>query len=425
MTYKSAFTYPLIICIFLLALSLSVCTSCTSDPQPPEVLPPPPDPVSLSFVNYYVENSGGMFGFVSGGFNNYISTVSELAQKAEFITSGVEKEFNLINGFSPVVITPLGGSASDFTRRLNRNGFNVGNIQGNDLNKMFQIALNEAGEDAISFFISDAIYDIQQKDNPLQALVVESRETRRQFISRLNAGDNVQTLIIQLSSDFSGRYYFGSRFGHVDINMPRPFYIFVFGHSDLVNRYLTDAYIEALSGYQNHVRLFKTGELSASYAATAHNLIGQFNFERGNQASIRSVRTDRNNIFQFSVAADLSSVPLSAAELMNLQNYQVNPNFEIVEIKPFSNSMLLGISNFTPTHVITLKSQNPWGVLNLKLINNRPGWITSSHTDDDTDVRNQPAQTWGLEHLISGIEEAYSHMSKAEYIINMEVFIQQ
>ena len=75
--------------------------------------------------------------------------------------------------------------------------------------------LNEAGEDAISFFISDAIYDIQQKDNPLQALVVESRETRRQFISRLNAGDNVQTLIIQLSSDFAGRYYFGSRFGHV------------------------------------------------------------------------------------------------------------------------------------------------------------------------------------------------------------------
>ena len=89
MTYKSTFTYPLIICLFLLALSLSVCTSCTSDPQPPEVLLPPPDSISLSYVNYYVENSGGMFGFVSGGFNNYISAVSELAQKAEFITSGV------------------------------------------------------------------------------------------------------------------------------------------------------------------------------------------------------------------------------------------------------------------------------------------------------------------------------------------------
>ena len=51
-------------------------------------------------------------------------------------------------------------------------GSMFGKYFSNDLNKnVSQIALDEAGEDAISFFISDAIYDIQQKDNPLQALV--------------------------------------------------------------------------------------------------------------------------------------------------------------------------------------------------------------------------------------------------------------
>lgn len=405
----------------LLVLLISACNN-ESQP-PPEPTPTEPEP-ALSRVTYFLENSGGMFGYVSGGFNNYIDTVSELAQKTEFITSEAQKEFNLINGFTPVEITKFGNSASEFTRQLNRNGFNVGNIQGNDLNKMFQIALSEAGDDTISIFISDAIYDIQQKNNPLNALVVESRETRSQFISRLNSGDNIQTLIIQLSSDFVGEYYFGSQFGHVDIDMIRPFYVFVFGNSDLMNEYLSDSYIQGLSGYQNHVRLFKTGELSTEYAVTSHNILGRFKFKRGDRSSITDAQTDRNNVFQFSIAADFSSVPLSSSELMNMDNYEVSSNFELVDIEPHRADMLLDKSEFEPSHVITMRSENPQGVLNIKLLNNTPGWINSSNTDDDTDIANQPNQTWGLQHLISGIEEAYSNMSNSDHIINMEILIE-
>lgn len=420
----SDYRIPFIISFALILLLIVSLTTCNNESQPPPEPIPSESEVSLNRVTYYVENSGGMFGYVSGGFNNYIDTVSELAQKTEFITSEAQKEFNFINGFGPVEITNLGNSASEFTRQLNRSGFNVGNIQGNDLNTMFQMALNEAGDDTISIFISDAIYDIQQKDNPLNALVVESRETRSQFISRLNSGDNIQTLIIQLSSDFVGEYYFGSQFGHVDIDMIRPFYVFVFGNSDLMNEYLSDTYIQGLSGYQNHVRLFKTGELSTNYAVTSHNILGQFKFNRGNRSSIKDAQTDRNNVFQFSIAADLSSVPLSASELMNIDNYEVSSNFELVDIKPHKSDMLLGISEFKPSHVITMRSENPQGVLNIKLLNNRPGWINSTHTDDDTNVANQPNQTWGLQYLISGIEQAYSHMSNSNHIINMEILIE-
>jgi len=409
---------------FLIICSLIMISSCNADrPKPDITVPEPEEEISLRHVNYYIDNSGGMFGYVSE-FNNYISTVSELAQKPDFITSGVSKQFNFINGFDQIVITDIGTSARYFTSKLNPTDFNVGNIQGNDLNKMFQIALENTSSDTLTIFITDAIYDIQQKDDPLNSLIVESRETRRQFISRLNSGDDFQTLFIKVSSNFSGRYYFGRKFGQEAIDMPRPFYIFVFGHSDIVNSYFSDSYFDRLDGYENHFRYFKTGEMEIPYAVASHNQMGDFRFVRNDRKRVTNATTDRRNNFQIGLAVDFSSLPLSSDYLTDLDNYTISPSFEIAELEPYNSSMFLGISDFEPSHVFTLRSQRPHGSQNMKLMNNSPLWISESHTDDDSEIQNQPDKTWGIQYLIAGIEDAYKHMSKRNYIVNMEIFIE-
>src|SRR5690349_10871292 len=57
-------------------------------------------------VTYYLENSESMFGYVSGS-TGYISVVSELAEKPEFVAEKTVRDFYFINGQSPVKTTSI------------------------------------------------------------------------------------------------------------------------------------------------------------------------------------------------------------------------------------------------------------------------------------------------------------------------------
>lgn len=376
----------------------------------------------LVHVNYYIENSGGMFGYVSR-FNNYISTVSEIAQKPDFISSGISQQFYFINGFDGVVLTDLGSKASNFTSKLNKTDYNVGNIQGNDLNQMFQIALENTSRDSLSIFITDAIYDIQDKNNPLNALVVESRETRTQFISRLNEQRDIQTLIVKVNAHFEGTYYYGNQFGRTEISMDRPFYMFFFGHSDLLNQYLNDSYLESLDGYENHVRYFVSDDYNVKYAASSYNQEGAFTVGRGGKKTLGNVRPGYGGSLQFSIAVDMSEIPFPESYLRKTSNYKLSNGLSIQSIEPYRADIVTGIRSFTPTHLITVRSANPRGTLSVKLQHNSPGWIEESHTDNDENIESLPGKTWGLSYLINGVEGAYMHANQQDYIINMQIDI--
>lgn len=376
----------------------------------------------LAHVTYFIENSGGMFGYVSK-FNNYISSVSEIAQKPDFVSSGISQQFYFINGFDGVVLTDLGSNAGVFTSKLNEKDYNVGNIQGNDLNRMFQIALETTSRDSVSVFITDAIYDIQDKDNPMNALIVESRETRRQFISGLNLERGIQTLIVKINSHFEGTYYYGNQFGRTEISMDRPFYMFFFGHSELLNEYLHDSYLMNLDGYENHVRYFVSDDYNIEYAASSHNQEGAFTYGSGGKTTLRNVRPGKDGSLQFSVMADLSEITFPESYLMDTSNYELSSGLSIKSIEPYRSDIVTGIYSFTPTHIFTVRAANPKGALNIKLQKNSPQWIAESHTDDDQNIESLSSKTWGLSYLISGIEGAYMHTNRKDYVINMQINI--
>jgi hypothetical protein len=382
-------------------------------------------PIKAELVTFFIDNSGGMVGYVndkSQGQNNFKLSISKLAQKPQFQIDLVNKKFNFVNGPNELVITPIGEEASTFADKLTPANFNVGDVSGNDLNAMLQLALSHAGNDSISIFITDAIYDIQDKADPLMSLRIKSDETVNHFVKRLN-DENLQTLVIKLKSHFLGIYYYGIKSGGVSISQNRPYYIFTFGSQEMLNKYLSDDFVSDLYGYEDQVRFVLPNEYQVNYAiSTTYNKSGEFLIDKNDPYKLNDISTKQGSYFQFSVGVDYSQLPVSDNYLINTRNYEVSTGFTIDKVEKVNSTMFHSISSskMNPTHLITIRADGiPRGQLTLKLKKEIPSWIEKSNVNDDSKIKNDSETTFGLNYLIKGIVNAYNSLSDRDYFTSI------
>jgi hypothetical protein len=374
-----------------------------------------------SEISFYVDNSGGMFGYVnkSGkGDNNFILALSDIAHNPLFPQDDVKKDFNLINGPDELVVTPLGSDASKFSGCLNPQCFNQGNISGNDLNAMLQLALEKAVDNKMSVFISDAIYDIQDKSNPLNDLRSAGFATRNHFIERLEK-NNIQTLIIKLSSFFSGEYFYGATTGGTTIDQERPFYIFILGSNDQINRYFSNEYVQGLDGYRNHARFFLPKDYDIKFVvSSSYKKRGQFRPGMDKPTTLSDVESNRNGEFQFSVGVNYSNLPIAEDYLMDPSNYKVTQEYEVVGVDRADDGIFTGVTSIDPTHLITIRTKGlPYGSVKLSLQNKLPMWIDKTHIINDQDIEGDTTSTFGFKYLVQGIADAYDRVSQQNSFI--------
>jgi hypothetical protein len=375
--------------------------------------------VKLRKAIFYIENSESMFGYVSH-ISEYVGVLAELAEKPEFIMDKIPVEFNFVNGIGPTV-TPIGNNAAVLKNKLNRQGFNCGDITKSNLNGMFQVALKNAANGAISLLISDGIYDIGGAG--VTSLVTEGKGTRTQFISRLMTGD-LQTIIIKLRSKFDGDYFYASQTGKVKIQGARPYYIWIFGDSKLLNAYFPNEYISTkLTGFENMARFMKPGTSVVPFQATAEQSIGTFKFDHIMVNRLNDSKSDSHGMgFQFSIAVDYSKLPYPDSYLESKDNYTITDKYTIVSIKkPVAKIHSVA---FTPTHLITVKTmKNPAGMLNISLVNKNPGWIRSTHSDSENNIGQDQTHTFGFSYLMDGIIQAYESVAEDKSIASFKIDI--
>ncbi|HNX79327.1 MAG TPA: hypothetical protein PKJ24_05575 [Prolixibacteraceae bacterium] len=389
-----------------------------SRPQKP-VSVPEKNEVKLKKAIIYIENSESMFGYVSQ-ISEYVDVLAELSEKPEFVRDKIPVEFNFINGTGPT-LTPLGNNPSVLKNKLNRAGFSCGDITRSNLNGMFQVALKNAVNNAITLLISDGIYDIG--GTGINSLVTEGKGTRSQFISRLVQGD-LQTIIIKLRSRFDGEYFYTSKSGKIKLNGTRPYYIWIFGDSKLLNLYFPNEYISTkLAGFENMARFIKPGTVKVSYQATAEKSAGTFRFDRNTVNRLNDAKPDKHGLgFQFSIAVDYSKLPYPESYLTSADNYIVPEKYSIVSItKPATK--IYGVS-FTPTHLITVKTmKNPAGMLTLSLVNRVPAWIKETSSDSENNILQDKSHTFGFSYLTGGMIQAYESVSDDKSIAAFNIDI--
>ena len=367
---------------------------------------------------FYLENSESMFGYVNG--YEYVNVVSGLAYKNKFSEQNTEREFYFVNGGDNLKINYIGDNASDLNDKLNLESYRCGDITKSNLNSMFQIALSKAKQDTISILISDGIYDIGKPQAPMKALLTEGNETKEKFINRLSEGD-LQTIIIKLNSHFDGKY-FPVTGGSRTISQNRPYYVWIFGDTELLNEYFSDEYIESLKGFSNIARFLKLSELDVPYQATPHSKIGDFRFDKRNKNKLVSVKTDRSGQgFYFTFAADFSSLPFSDSYLTSIDNYICNnSNFTIKAVSKIGNLKLHGLG-FSPTHLITVGTdRNPLCKLNVSLQYNIPNWIEESNINDESNIIGDTFHTFGFKFLTNAISEAYQYKNNESNIVTFK-----
>lgn len=370
-------------------------------------------------VTIYLENSESMFGYVNG-ITDYVAVVSELAEKPEFVMENTAQDFYFINGEKPT-LTPIGTKASVLKNKLNDAGFRCGDITKSNLNGMFQIALQNAKNNQISILISDGIYDIGGQG--LSSLVTEGTATRSEFIKRLHLGD-LETIMIKLNSQFRGNYFYASKPGKIAINSTRPYYIWIFGDSKLLNKYFSNEYITGkLKGYETMARFMKPGSIVVPYQATTENLAGTFAFDRKEKNSLINAKVDRlGQGFRFGIAVDYSILPFPESFLTDTANYNVNNNYKVISIKKPAKKIYA--VSFNTTHLITVHTKkSPYGSLDVSLSDNIPSWIAASDTNTEANIQTDKVHTFGLKYLTKGIIEAYESISQDKNIANFKIEI--
>lgn len=405
-----AFHFNLTKLTILLFLLLSLLAEGGQQPRSQSQknqVPPVQSEGKLRKAIIYIENSESMFGYVSQ-ISEYVDVLAELSEKPEFVRDKIPVEFNFINGTGPTV-TPLGNNPAVLKNKLNRDGFNCGDITRSNLNGMFQVALKNAVNNAITLLISDGIYDIG--GTGINSLVTEGKGTRSQFISRLVQGD-LQTIIIKLRSQFDGEYFYTSKSGKTKLKGTRPYYIWIFGDSKLLNLYFPNEYISTkLAGYENMARFIKPGTVKVPYQATADKSSGTFRFDRNTVNRLNDAKPDKHGLgFQFSIAVDYSKLPYPESYLTSAENYVVPEKYTIVSInKP--STKIYGVS-FTPTHLITVKTmKNPAGLLTVSLVNRIPAWIKETSSGSEQNILQDKSHTFGFSYLTDGMIQAYESVT--------------
>ncbi len=376
--------------------------------NPPVVIKPTSTP-AISKVLFFIENSGSMKGYVVGS-SSYVDMLLNIANHPDLIKNNINRVFYLTSGIS----TPR--SVTNLRQSLTPSNFNE---LKSDLNKLFKIALDSTKTNSVTILVSDGIYDMCPDPNPLNTLSILGRDLRSVFIKKLQ-GSDFQTIVIKCKSGFNGRYYPGNCCPAYSIIQERPYYIWIFGNSDVLKKYFPDNYLNSLNGYEDMARFFIYPKGNDNYRPNSHKKIGTYYPSRGNVYTLERVKPNSSSVFQISIAVDFSQLPLNDNYLSDKSNYSCSNGFDVVSIDKPTDISVLGFSK--QTHLIVVKKTgNPIGTLTVSLKNKGYAWITTTNINDDCNIRGNSNQTFGFEVLNKAIIEAYNNFNPANEICKFTI----
>ena len=419
---------------------ISVCTailvvcSCGGRPQPPmtgvepgtelatKVVHNPPVPaLPKCNVNVYIENSASMDGYVKGvtefeqSIYSYISDI----KLADFCSS---LNLNYIN--SKILRQP--DDVKDFIAKLEPTTFKNkgGDRSTTDISDLFQKIMAEQGKDDIAILISDFVFSPGKKDAS-EYLTNQQVGIKTQFATRLKEDPDYAAVLYRLVSKFDGKYY--NKFDHpTQINADRPFFIWLLGNKNQLQRLTSEIKKENMKGHGvDHTFCISKMTAATPYGILPMPRIGTFKIDPANvKTSILNAKIDRKAVgskFVVSFGVDYSGFLLEDSYLTDPANYEVNNKAYTVEINRNPNS------SSSYTHIVKLKLDPSQPVIsrgNIKvsLLKKSAPWAEEYTDNEGVDINADGAmeKTFGLKTLVDGVYDAYkADNTYASFTINI------
>lgn len=367
-------------------------------------------------VNVYLENSGSMFGYVSGE-TGYKDALTRLL--VELGSIYVKKNIHL--HFINTKIHPIRfqGNVAQYPGTLTPNKFKlVGDINSSDINEIYRQIIVKTPQKTISILLSDCIYSASGDDT------AGKLERQKSLTKDVFQDTGISMLIVKLNSVFNGVYYTKNNTKQ-KINQSRPYYISVLGSAGALGYFYNNVKFQPdFKGYEDKVFLSSAYNDQSVYHTliTTHNSTGfrpvrEFS-DSGSVRGMEDITTnDRDGKpFTFSIAVDLINVPVEENVAINPGSYIITKgDYKITGVERYNPKLLkpasvslINKSGKQPTHIINFSATTAnYSDLEFELKNEIPQWIYAASTNDDTNVKAMGAKTFGFKYLIEGINEAY------------------
>ncbi len=443
--YNSAGLNRSLAAVKLLALLL-IISSCDyraerterESPIAEEVLTEQPTADSDSYAyRVFLENSGSMDGYVRGT-TAFEDDIYKLLVDISYLADTVQ--VNYINS----KVIPFSSGIQNFVSKLEPASFQQrgGNRSSSNLNQVFRQVLQAADTRQVSVLISDCIFSAEG-GNTEEKLNNQKISIYNTFRSQLQQHP-FATLIIKMSSTFNGSYY-NKNDQPVALNIQRPYYIWLTGPQEALATFKSQVSLQQLGGFENTYWLTAGQEASEPFFTVLSNYhkTGNFRTDRrysgngyvhGIQNATPAGRGSDEDQFGFSIAVDMSGLPVDEDYLTNVDNYTVTGSYQLESIEPLDkisdmNTRDLAVVEKKATHVLTfMAAENTFADLTVSIKKQTPAWVMATQTDDDLNIKSDSAQqtkTFGFGYLVAGVEEAYQSVSQQNTYFTLDISVKK
>ncbi|MEM9675945.1 MAG: hypothetical protein AAF992_25365 [Bacteroidota bacterium] len=418
-----------------ITLALIICTTAcsydrerrgTSAPPKKEAAPAQEaaveeSPKSAYATSVYLENSGSMDGYVRGN-TQFEDAIYRMLVDLNYWADTLS--LNYINS-QPI---PYRQDISQFISDLEPQEFQQrgGNRGNSDLNKILAQVASQASRGEVSVLISDFIFSV--KGGNTEELLNNQKISLYNTFRQQLAQSPFSTYIIKLSSEFTGSYYDKNDQPLSLDGVARPYYVWVMGPNNALQSLRQQINFSGLDGYQTSYLLSDGSASEPPFYTVLSNTLntGSFRTDRDYASAeyvrgIEKVETGRRGEtyqFSFTIAIDLASIPAEESYLTDPYNYQVEGYQldsiirveQIERVHPRDQALIDGKAS----HVLVVSTkQTNYPDLSVSLLKQTPAWVVNTSSTSDTRIlrsEEQQKQTFGLQYLVEGVEEAYEQV---------------
>jgi hypothetical protein len=378
-------------------------------------------PQLLSNVNFYLEVSKSMEGYISGGSSEFNKVVSS-------ITSTV------VNSDKKLAIYTIsnrpekyGDDYNSFNNALVENKIKFG--ESSRLSEIFDTVIKKNDKNTISFIVTDAIMSVsnaQIRKNPeINRELVETtlRYEMLGVATRLKKQGWGLT-VYQMNSTFTGTYYTYSNHKQPYKNENRPYYVWVLGPQDLLTNYVNEVVDQrtGLKGAKNKITFGSLYTIAIPYRLF-FKAGKKGEWQATSDGKVEDIEVSEKEPVTFLIGVNLDEVKGLPVASKNEQYLKDNLLFG----KDGANNYEVSIEDvFTSFDFKTEEKEEDWAInyshfiligvrklytesteLNIILPYKLPQWYLPLHVENDI----KPFQnkgTFGLKYLIEGIDEGFS-----------------
>lgn len=397
--------------LLLIALTIASCGGGKKREKTEATVPKKAE--TIGSVHFFLETSASMGGYLKGG-TTFKDVVADVVTKA-----------NQIRPVSLYTISgkpqPVTGDVNTFVAQMATTPLATG--KSSELHQIFRQVGERATGNNVAVFVSDCILsfpDADIKRNP-EINRNDASSTLKNSIYDQFATFSKQSIgatVLAYTSPFNGTYYTYQNQKQALKGEVRPFYVWIIGKQSLIAPF-TQQLLENLStAPAKRLDFGAAGALKQYDLFFSLNKSGEWRAERNNLTNIEMGRKAKP--IDFAIGLNLDALPdYAQAEAYLQKNLNVAADNGTVKLVKVQRKAAVETGRMSDreqkllsqnTHVLTFRVSSLFAddaTLTLKLPVRFDSWYTDWSTMDDRTTDGRRNKTFALEHLMTGVREAY------------------